>query len=82
MGSFLSDSAKKSAGNGKRPYTIAEDTIICQGLEDGDSASVIVGSLAEEGYERTVLSVRYRVSKLREVAEKYETLEEFHKVTK
>jgi len=80
--SFLSAEAQTSKGNNKRPYTIEEDQTICQGLEDGLSASTIVESLEEAGHQRTVLSVRYRVTKLREAAEKFDSLEEFHKASK
>ena len=80
MGSFLSASAQKSQSGSKRPYTIEEDRVICAGLENGDAVSTIVENLQQAGHERTVLSLRYRVTKLREAAEKFETLEAFHKV--
>jgi len=75
---FLSNDAMTSKSNNRRPYTLAEDMIICQGLEDGDSAAVIVESLAAEDHTRTVLSVRYRITTLRDAANKFESLEEFH----
>ena len=78
MSGFLSANAMKSNSSNRRPYTIEEDQVICVGLEDGDSASVIVESLVEAGHERTVLSVRYRISALRAAAEKFESLEALH----
>ena len=77
MASFLSTTAMTSKST-KRPYKIEEDRIICEGLEDGDTVREISNALESEGFDRTVLSLRYRVAKLREAAEKYETLEAFH----
>ena len=75
---FLSDNAMSSRHDMKRPYKIEEDRIICIGLEENESASVIVEALAAEGYNRTVLSVRYRIGTLKEAGKKYSTLEAFH----
>ena len=78
MSGFLSAEAMTSKNNNRRPYTLTEDQLICTGLEDGDSASVIVEALAAKGYTRTVLSIRYRITALRDAASKYSTLEDFH----
>lgn len=78
MSGFLSANAMTSKSNNRRPYTLSEDQVICNGLEAGDSASTIVESLTEVGHERTVLSVRYRITTLRDAAGKYESLEDFH----
>jgi len=80
--SFLSKQAQTSKSNNKRPYTIEEDRLICAGLEEGITASAIVDSLAEEDFERSVLSIRYRISKLREAADEFDSLEAFHKASK
>lgn len=78
MSGFLSDNAMKSNASNRRPYTVPEDQVIVDGLEAGSAASAIVESLTSTGFERTVLSVRYRINALREAADKYETLEAFH----
>ena len=76
--SFLSAAAHSNATN-RKAYSIEEDRVIVLGLEEGETVSAIVKLLESEGFERSVLSVRYRVGRLREVSEKYDTLEAFHK---
>ena len=77
---FMSARAQATR-NGKRPYSIEEDRLIVEGLEDGLTASQIEDELAAHGYTRTVLSLQYRIGALRKASKKFDTLEEYHGIT-
>jgi len=77
---FLSTEAMQKNGQGRTPYTIEEDRVIVQGLENGETATTIVESLESAGHGRTVLSVRYRIGALRAASEKHDSLEALHGV--
>jgi hypothetical protein len=68
----------KSSANAKRAYTIAEDRVIVTSLEAEMPVTEIVSVLAEQGFDRTLLSVRYRINVLREASKRFSTLEEFY----
>lgn len=74
---FLSQKAQKNTSN-RQEYVIDEDRIIVDGLEGEQSASEIAESLQEKGFDRTAVSVRYRIQRLRAECDKHETLEAFH----
>ena len=74
---FLTAAAQSNATN-RKPYSIEEDRVIVLGLEEQMSVSAIVDLLAEEGFERSKLSIQYRVRVLRDASEKFATLEAFH----
>jgi|GEM_PF-5048656 len=75
---FLSQDAAQSLQGAKAPYTLAEDKLICAGLEEGQTAAEIAEILVAEGHARTVASVRYRTNILRDASEEFESLEAFH----
>ncbi|RLG69848.1 MAG: hypothetical protein DRO11_07090 [Methanobacteriota archaeon] len=76
---FMSKGAQASRNN-KVPYSIEEDRLIVEGLEDGLTAGQIETVLGEAGHVRTTLSIRYRIGALRKASEKFDTLEEYHRV--
>ena len=77
MAGFLSTKAQVNT-KGRQEYVIAEDRIIVDGLEEDKSAAEIADLLQAAGFNRTAVSVRYRTALLRNISEKYETLEAFH----
>lgn len=61
-----------------RPWSLAEDKIICEQLESNCQPAEIAKILQEEGYSyRPGLSIRHRIGVLREASSKYKSLEEF-----
>jgi len=74
---FLSQKAQKNTSN-RQEYVIDEDRVIVDGLEQEKSASEIAEQLVAAGFNRTAVSVRYRIQRLRAECDKFETLEEFH----